>query len=74
MCSSRLILPHRYFPLHGTTFLLPWSSMQRIEKTSGHFGQRYYNQITDPTGRIKVWLPLKVEAHLFRFAKPSLRT
>ena len=59
-------------PFHAP-FLVPWSSVQRIEKTSGFFGERYCLEITDSAGRIKVWLPVKAEADLFHYAEPSLR-
>lgn len=55
-------------PFHAP-FLLPWSSVQRIEKTSGLFGPRYCLEITDPAGRIKVWLPLTAEPLLSQYAR-----
>jgi hypothetical protein len=55
-------------PFHPP-FLLPWSSVRRIEKTSGFFGQRYCLEITDPAGQIKVWLPLSAEPLLSQYAR-----
>ncbi|HEY1051455.1 MAG TPA: hypothetical protein VGE39_16900 [Prosthecobacter sp.] len=49
-------------------FLLPWDSVQKIEKKEIFFKlfRSYHLEIEDPAGKIRVRLPLKVEADLFR--------
>lgn len=57
------------FSLFHAPFLLPWSSVRRIEKTSGIIVERYCLEIEDPAGRMKVWLPLTVEPLLLQHAR-----
>jgi hypothetical protein len=55
-------------PFHRP-FLLPWTSVRRIEKKAGFFRQGYRLDIEDAAGEIHVLLPTKAEADLFRFHK-----
>ena len=57
-------------------FLVPWSSVKRVEKKVGLFVTRFRMDIEDASGEIHVLLPLKAERDLFAFTKlpnPSLQ-
>jgi len=50
-------------------FLVPWSSVKRVEKKAGFFVTRFRMDIEEASGEIHVLLPLKAERDVFAFAR-----
>lgn len=62
------------FRMFHPAFLLPWSSIVRVEKRDGWFTRGYLLRIEDPAGSFRVLLRSSIEIELNRYVPQLLET